>query len=452
MRSVGRCPLLVDGKGVDSAVVVPGDTLVLHDLLVLLVVSRRPAWFLERRHATGDSRGFGAPDAHGIVGESPAIWELRASLTFAAQSREHVLVCGESGAGKELAAQAVHTLSSRRGRPFVTRNAATLPEGLVDAELFGNARGYPYAGMGERPGLIGEADGGTLFLDEIGEMRHDLQAHLLRVMDRGGEYQRLGEARPRRADVRLVAATNRPSPALKHDFTARFPVRVRVPGLNERPEDIPLLVLHVLAQWRARPGWALCALFEKDAKGPAAPRVNQALVEALIQHEYTHHVRELESVLWTALSTSPGNTVELTDQLRALLRAAERPTDERPSTARTAQRGTATVAAAGGADSGPSAARPRRGPRTPGDPGGPREDGRQGRPCGGAARSEPTRLAPPAEAVRPARIGRRRGERGRLKRRLPTCGGGAARGWLPGGARARCAGTPPTGPAGLPPG
>jgi DNA-binding NtrC family response regulator len=135
---------------------------------------------------------------------------------------------------------------------------------------------------------------------------------------------------------------------------------VRVPGLNERPEDIPLLVLHVLAQWAARDPNGLCArFFEKAGPRPPAPRVDPALVEALLQHEYTHHVRELESVLWTALSTSPDNTVELTDQVRAKLRAAERPTNERPvHGAHRAQRGTATVETAGGADSGPSQAAP----------------------------------------------------------------------------------------------
>jgi len=97
------------------------------------------------------------------------------------------------------------------------------------------------------PGIIGEADGGPLFLDEIGELRHDLQAHLLRVLDRGGEYQRLGDARSRRSDFRLMAATNRPVDAPEHDLAARVAIRARVPGLDERRQDIPLLLRHLLA-------------------------------------------------------------------------------------------------------------------------------------------------------------------------------------------------------------
>jgi hypothetical protein len=175
--SLGRCPMLLHGKAVESGVLSPGDTLVLQEVLVLLVVARPRYWLPAPAHAVHDFP-FGAADASGLVGESPVLWELRDAIAFAAQSGQHVLVHGESGTGKELAARAVHMLSPRHRGPFVARNAATLPEGLVDAELFGNARGYPHANSPERPGLIGEAGGGTLFLDEIGELRHDLQAHL----------------------------------------------------------------------------------------------------------------------------------------------------------------------------------------------------------------------------------------------------------------------------------
>ena len=132
-----------------------------------------------------------------------------------------MLVRGESGTGKELCAAAIHGLSARGARPLVARNAATFPAGLVDAELFGNAKNYPNPGTAERDGLIGEADGTTLFLDEIGELPAAPQAHLLRVLDRNGEYQRLGDSRPRCADLRVVAATDRAVSELKHDFAAR---------------------------------------------------------------------------------------------------------------------------------------------------------------------------------------------------------------------------------------
>ena len=139
------------------------------------------------------------------------------------------LLLGESGTGKELAARAVHQLSQRGRQQFVARNAATLPAGLIDAELFGNAKNYPNPGMPERRGLIGEADGGSLFLDEIGELPVELQAHLLRVLDGDGEYQRLGEGVARRSNFRLIAATNRDPSTLKHDLAARFTARIELP-------------------------------------------------------------------------------------------------------------------------------------------------------------------------------------------------------------------------------
>src|SRR5262249_25411340 len=188
--------------------------------------------------------------------------------------------------------------------------------GLVDAELFGTARNYPNAGSPERPGLVGQADGSTLFLDEIGELPPPLQAHLLRLLDHGGEYQRLGEPQSRTADLRVVAATNRPIDSLKHDFAARFPARLRVPGLGERREDIPLLARHQL-RLLVEGNPLLRARFS-DAAGP---RIDPALVEALLLHRFRHHLRELERLLWLSASTSRGDFVELTDEVRAELRA-----------------------------------------------------------------------------------------------------------------------------------
>jgi hypothetical protein len=199
VRSLGRCALRINGTEASSGVVGPGDTLTLHNAMVLLVIRRSPSVCVLRSPLSALSFPFGRADPHGFVGESAAAWGLRDALAFVAQSEGHVLLQGESGTGKELASASVHALSPRAGRAFVARNAATFPEGLVDAELFGTAKGYPNAGTPERPGLIAEADGGTLFLDEIGELPPALQAHLLRVLDRGGEYQRLGESRPRRS-------------------------------------------------------------------------------------------------------------------------------------------------------------------------------------------------------------------------------------------------------------
>ncbi|WP_437529645.1 sigma 54-interacting transcriptional regulator [Sorangium sp. So ce726] len=331
VRSIGRCPFLVNGSPATDGLVKAGDTLTLQNALVLLVVRRR--WSLEMIQALKEAPrfSFGEVDTHGIVGESPAVWALRGALAFAAQSGNHVLVRGESGAGKELAARAIHALSRRRAGVFVARNAATFPEGLVDAELFGTARGYPNAGSPERLGLIGEADGGTLFLDEIGELPPHLQAHLLRVLDRDGEYQRLGEARVRRSDLRVIAATNRSVASLKHDFAARFMISVNVPGLPDRREDIPLLLRHLLAAAARESPGLTDRFFERRGDRLAEPRVAPALIEALLRHPYTHHLRELERVMWIALRSSPGNFLDHTPDLSAVLRpeAAEPRTESR---------------------------------------------------------------------------------------------------------------------------
>ena len=246
VRRVGRCEMLVAGDVVEEALLEPGDTIVLRHAMVLLVTKTKTFRREPSSPSTPLSFPFGKPDPNGILGESEAIWALRDMLEMAAGTDQHVLLLGQSGTGKELAARAIHALSNRSHGAFVARNASTLPEGLVDAELFGTAKGYPHAGSPERVGLIGEADGGTLFLDEIGELPGPLQAHLLRVLDRGGEFQRLGESRLRHAHLRVVAATNRPVEHLKHDFAARFAFRIELPGLEYRRQDIPLLMLQLL--------------------------------------------------------------------------------------------------------------------------------------------------------------------------------------------------------------
>jgi DNA-binding NtrC family response regulator len=316
VERVGRCAMLVNGGQVEKAVVAPGDTLHLRGQLLLLCTRRvrsipKAAYF--REESLGE---FGEPDAVGILGESPALWRLREDVAFAANAARHVLLHGESGTGKELAARAVHDLSARKGKAFVSRNAATLPAGLIDAELFGNAKNYPNPGMTERAGLIGQADGGTLFLDEIAELPFDQQAHLLRVLDGDGEYQRLGDPEARRSSFILVAATNREVGALKHDVAARFPLRVELPSLDARREDIPLLVRHLLLLAAKRsPQIGGRFVFGRPG-GRAEVRVDPALVEALLGKSYETNIRELDALLWRAMAASPGDTVVLTDELR----------------------------------------------------------------------------------------------------------------------------------------
>jgi two-component system nitrogen regulation response regulator GlnG/two-component system response regulator HydG len=339
IESIGLCPLLVNGVRVTRAEARPGDTVQLEHELVFLV-AHRPEQLPELRSSRlGADVPFGAADPFGFVGETPAAWALRDGLAFAARTEGHVLVRGESGTGKELCVAAIHGLSARFERPVVARNAATFPAGLVDAELFGNAKNYPNPGTAEREGLIGEADGTTLFLDEIGELPATLQAHLLRVLDRKGEYQRLGESRVRSADLRVVAATNRAVTELKYDFAARFTLKVEVPPLSARAADVPLLVRHLLA--RAAAGNEEVRRRFCDAKqGAFEVRVDPALVDRLLRHTLRTNTRELAQILWQALAESRGDTVELTEGV------ARRLAEGTPSRTVTAELGRAEIEAA----------------------------------------------------------------------------------------------------------
>ncbi|MCU0655116.1 MAG: sigma 54-interacting transcriptional regulator [Polyangiaceae bacterium] len=311
--NAGRAALRVNGVTVPRALVSPGDVLHIERQLVLLVV-RQPSGLLSGS-GPAPSFAFGEPDPIGLVGESPVTWMLRDQIELAARRPGHALILGQSGVGKELVARALHDQSSRSQGPFVARNAATLPPGVLDAELFGNARNYPNPGLRERPGLVGEAHGGTLFLDEIGELPQELQAHLLRLMDHG-EYHRLGESTARRSDLRVVAATNREEAALKADLCARFPIRLQIPGLDARRDEIPLLVRHWLrTAERREPG--LVARFQDPESGSA--RIDPALIDALLRHRWSTHIRELDMLLSLAVSGSPGVFISLTEQVKARL-------------------------------------------------------------------------------------------------------------------------------------
>lgn len=295
VKNLGRRTLLRNGTPVTETMVHDGDILELENALLLLCV-RGPAWLTPMPDVP--QHPFGEPDENGIVGESIEAWRLRRELYFQGPRAAHVLVHGQSGVGKELAARALHALSPRAKGPFVSRNAATLPDGLIDAELFGNILNYPNPGTPARPGLIGAADTGTLFLDEFAELSEALQTHLLRVLD-DGEYQRLGEAQARRADFRLVSATNRPLSTIKSDVRARLTLTLAVPDLNARRADIPLIARHLMVRIAAEdPG--LRERFLVDGQAQFA----MSFVTRLVRHRYTTNIRELEAMLWSAMSAS----------------------------------------------------------------------------------------------------------------------------------------------------
>lgn len=330
VENVGRGDLLHQGRKVARARLAHGDLLELRDRLLMMCARRPPVLPLDAAAEMPPAHPFGEADAQGIVGESPAAWALRQRIAFVARRHPHVLIHGESGSGKELVAGAIHRLSDRGRRPLISRNAATIPDSLADAELFGNARNYPNPGTPERPGLIGAADGSTLFLDEFAELPEALQARLLRVLD-AGEYHRLGETTARRADFRLVAATNRPDDYLKHDVRARLKLRVDVPGLDARREDVPLIARHLLRRILEQDAPLRARLCGEDG----LPRMTPALVAALVRHDYTTHVRELEALLWQALAQTPGEVLDVWADFPAGERATSAP--ERPANAPAAE-------------------------------------------------------------------------------------------------------------------
>ncbi len=298
-----RTALRINGTQVPGARLSHGDLIEVERRFSLLVAARPSSWPNEQTR--GRAFSFGGPDEHGLVGESPAAWSTRRELAFLSERDEHVLVHGPSGCGKELIVRGLHNRSRRREAKLVARNAATFPETLLDAELFGNTKNFPNPGMPERPGLLGRANRSTLFLDEIGELPEAMQAHLLRVMDHG-EYQRLGEATTRRSDARIIGATNRPLSHLKHDVLARFTHRVEAPGLSARRDDIPLLVRHILRDATASDP----ALAERFLDDGAEPRLSAGFIHWVITRPYTTHVRELAGLIWRSIRASRGARLE----------------------------------------------------------------------------------------------------------------------------------------------
>ena len=229
-----------------------------------------------------------------LLGNSPAACALREAIARAARAPFPVLIQGESGSGKELVARGIHRLGTRRDRRFCALNCAALSDELIEAELFGHARGAFTGAVGERPGLFEDADGGTLFLDEIGELSARAQAKLLRVLQ-DGEVRRVGENVSRRVDVRIVAATNRrleqeaAAGRFRADLRFRLDVvRIDVPPLRDRSGDVPLLASRFWNDAAARVGSR--ATLSPDA------------VAALARYDWPGNVRELQNVMaWMAV-------------------------------------------------------------------------------------------------------------------------------------------------------
>ena len=242
-------------------------------------------------------RRAGPPIACDLRGVTPAIGEVRQAIERAAAAPFSVLIAGESGSGKELVARAIHRAGPRRDRPFCTLNCAALPDDLVEAELFGHARGAFTGAIADRAGVFEEAHGGTLFLDEIGELSPRAQAKLLRVIQ-DGELRRVGENASRRVDVRIVSATNRDLSAevaagrFRLDLLYRLDViRIAMPPLRDRRDDIPVLAEHL---WR-----------EAASRVGSRATLGAATVAALARYDWPGNVRELQNVLAALAVRSP---------------------------------------------------------------------------------------------------------------------------------------------------
>ena len=235
-----------------------------------------------------------------IIGESSALREVLARGALAAHNDSPVMVVGETGTGKELLVQSIHNESLRRARPFIAQNCAALPEGLLDAILFGSVKGS-FTGAQDRPGLFELANGGTLFLDELNAMPHQLQAKLLRVLETG-ELRRLGDVRTRKVDVRIIAAmAANPKEALRPDLYYRLNVVVLVlPPLRERKIDIPILCRHFLSRFNA----SLATRVEGVA--PEAARM-------LAAWHWPGNIRELSNCIESCLNFRSEGLIETVD-------------------------------------------------------------------------------------------------------------------------------------------
>lgn len=241
-----------------------------------------------------------------ILGEAPAMQEVFRAIGRLARSNITVLITGESGTGKELVARALHRHSPRATGPYIALNTAAIPRDLLESELFGHERGAFTGAQAQRRGRFEQADGGTLFLDEIGDMPAELQTRLLRVLA-DGEFYRVGGHTPIRVDVRIIAATHQDlerrvkEGLFREDLYHRLNViRIRIPPLRERNEDIPLLLDHFLKQ----------AADELQAS-PKTPRPDVS--DYLRRYQWPGNVRELENTCrWLTVMAS-GNEIHLED-------------------------------------------------------------------------------------------------------------------------------------------
>ncbi|MFZ6773232.1 nitrogen regulation protein NR(I) [Undibacterium sp. SXout7W] len=241
-----------------------------------------------------------------ILGQAPAMQDVFRAIGRLSQSNVTVLITGESGSGKELVARALHKHSPRSSQPFIALNTAAIPKDLLESELFGHERGAFTGAQTTRRGRFEQAEGGTLFLDEIGDMPFDLQTRLLRVLS-DGHFYRVGGHQPMKANVRVIAATHQNLESrvkdglFREDLYHRLNViRLRLPSLRERREDIPLLIKYFLTQ-------------SAKQLGVEVKRVSEPAMHFLSGLDFPGNVRQLENLCNWITVMAPGQTVEIPD-------------------------------------------------------------------------------------------------------------------------------------------
>jgi len=245
-------------------------------------------------------------EAPEILGQAPAMQEVFRAIGRLSQSSATVLITGESGTGKELVARALHRHSARAARPFVAINTAAMPKDLLESELFGHERGAFTGAQQQRRGRFEQAEGGTLFLDEIGDMPAELQTRLLRVLSENSFY-RVGGHQQIKANVRVIAATHQNLDSRVRDGSFREDlyhrlnvIRIRLPSLSERREDVPLLAKHFLAH-------------SAKQLGVESKRLSDEALGHLSRLEFPGNVRQLENLCHWLTVMAPGQVVELGD-------------------------------------------------------------------------------------------------------------------------------------------
>src|SRR5260221_4529925 len=263
----------------------------------------------ELREALGERYKF-----ENIIGSSPAMQEIFATIMRVAPTRATVLLAGESGVGKDMIARAIHHHSPRRDRPFVKINCTAIPENLMESELFGYEKGAFTGANISKPGKFESADSGTVFLDEIGDVPPSIQVKLLRVLQER-EFERLGSNKTRHMDVRVIAATNRDlrealeQGAFREDLYYRLNVvPMNIPPLRDRKADIPFLAEHFVRKLKAD-------------SGSQVEKITDAGMRKLVEYYWPGNVRELENVIERSLVMTTGKELDAGDiQIETALR------------------------------------------------------------------------------------------------------------------------------------